>query len=182
MSWYSIIQGRDLMQGDIIKRCPVPIVNVPEPFTEVSEVDVEIEILDLIVLSQSCDLDNDKIKNVILAKVGDWEKVHNETLRAGKTHVKSTNFRRLLVAGDVPNLSLLHKHEDQPTMNWSLVDFHRLFVLPKKLVSDVAVSAGPRLRLEPPYREHLAQAFARYFMRVGLPHDAKDFIKEGKVA
>ncbi len=27
----------------------------------------------------------------------------------------------------------------------------------------------PRLRLLPPYREHLSQAFARFFMRVGLP-------------
>lgn len=26
-----------------------------------------------------------------------------------------------------------------------------------------------RLRLLPPYREHLSQAFARYFMQVGLP-------------
>ncbi len=27
----------------------------------------------------------------------------------------------------------------------------------------------PRFRLLPPYREHLSQAFARFFMRVGLP-------------
>jgi hypothetical protein len=38
-----------------------------------------------------------------------------------------------------------------------------------------------RMVLPPPYREHLAQAFARYFMRVGLPHDAKAFEKEGDV-
>src|SRR5262249_39772943 len=37
------------------------------------------------------------------------------------------------------------------------------------------------LRLHSPYREHLAQAFARYFMRVGLPHDARAFEKEGDV-
>ena len=30
---------------------------------------------------------------------------------------------------------------------------------------------GNRLRLCPPYREHLAQSFARFFMRVGLPID-----------
>jgi hypothetical protein len=27
----------------------------------------------------------------------------------------------------------------------------------------------PRLRLRPPYVEYLSQAFARHFMRVGLP-------------
>ena len=31
------------------------------------------------------------------------------------------------------------------------------------------------------YNRRLAQAFARYFMRVGLPHDAKAFEKEGEV-
>lgn len=36
----------------------------------------------------------------------------------------------------------------------------------KKLISD----AGPRVRLLPPYREHLSQAFAKQFMRVGLPN------------
>lgn len=31
------------------------------------------------------------------------------------------------------------------------------------------------------YREHLAQALARSFMRVGLPHDAQAFENEGEV-
>jgi hypothetical protein len=34
---------------------------------------------------------------------------------------------------------------------------------------------GRRLRLLPPYREHLSQAFARFFMRVGLPVDIPPF-------
>jgi len=35
-----------------------------------------------------------------------------------------------------------------------------------------------RLRLLPPYREHLSQAFARFFMRVGLPSDIPPFADE----
>lgn len=62
-----------------------------------------------------------------------------------------------------------------------MVDFHRLFTLPKVFVTHFAVDAGKRLRLRSPYREHLAQAFARYFMRVGLPHDARGFEQEGAV-
>jgi hypothetical protein len=31
------------------------------------------------------------------------------------------------------------------------------------------------VRLLPPYREHLAQAFARFFIRVGLPVDVPPF-------
>ncbi len=33
---------------------------------------------------------------------------------------------------------------------------------------------GARVRLLSPYKEHLSQAFARYFMRVGLPRPLKD--------
>jgi hypothetical protein len=62
-----------------------------------------------------------------------------------------------------------------------VVDFHRVFVLLKPVVEAVARSAGLRLRLRPPYREYLAQAFARYFMRVGLPLDANAFESEGQV-
>jgi hypothetical protein len=46
------------------------------------------------------------------------------------------------------------------------------------LVREFANAAGHRLRLLPPYREHLSQAFARLFMRVGLPADIPPFGKE----
>ena len=36
-------------------------------------------------------------------------------------------------------------------------------------------SLGWRIRLLPPYRELLSQAFARFFMRVGLPVDIPSF-------
>ncbi len=42
-------------------------------------------------------------------------------------------------------------------------------------LKDLAVRRSPRPRLLPPYREHLAQAFARFFMRVGLPVDIPAF-------
>ena len=81
--------------------------------------------------------------------------------------------------GNLPALALLHRRADDPEMSWSVVDFHQLFVLPKSLVLNIASANGARLRLTSPYKEHLSQAFARYFMRVGLPHDAKAFVKEG---
>jgi hypothetical protein len=52
-----------------------------------------------------------------------------------------------------------------------VVDFHEVHTAPLNQVRAFAKSAGKRLRLRPPYREHLAQAFARFFMRVGLPGD-----------
>ena len=46
---------------------------------------------------------------------------------------------------------------------------------PGELANRYAGERGQRLRLLPPYREHLGQAFARYFMRVGLPVDIPPF-------
>ncbi len=51
-----------------------------------------------------------------------------------------------------------------------VVDFHDLFTVPRLFLEAVLQERGtPRMRLLPPYREHLSQAFARFFMRVGLP-------------
>src|SRR5207245_692213 len=51
-----------------------------------------------------------------------------------------------------------------------VVDFHDIFTAPRQFLEDLLRQRGtPRLRLLPPYREHLSQAFARFFMRVGLP-------------
>ena len=57
----------------------------------------------------------------------------------------------------------------------SVVDFRRVYSLPLQFLRRLTHFGGRRLRLLPPYREHLAQAFARFFMRVGLPVDIPPF-------
>ena len=53
-------------------------------------------------------------------------------------------------------------------LDFMLVDFHKVFTLGVDLVRQFAKKKGKRPRLLPPYREHMSQAFARLFMRVGL--------------
>jgi hypothetical protein len=62
-----------------------------------------------------------------------------------------------------------HNSSDQSTEH-RIVNFHYVFTLPRSFLESL-LSEGScrRLRLLPPYREHLSQAFARFFMRVGLP-------------
>jgi hypothetical protein len=57
-----------------------------------------------------------------------------------------------------------------------LIDLGNVFSLPFTLISQVAKERGDRIRLNPPYREHMSQAFARFFMRVGLPVDIRPFV------
>jgi hypothetical protein len=53
---------------------------------------------------------------------------------------------------------------------YRIVDFHAVYTVPRSFLESLLEQRmQPRLRLLPPYREHLSQAFARFFMRVGLP-------------
>lgn len=79
---------------------------------------------------------------------------------------------------------LLPARRSQPELDWSIVDFRALYVIDRARIDVFVNEPGtrPRLRLLPPHKEHFAQAFARYFMRVGLPHDARAFEMEGAAA
>src|SRR5437660_5516471 len=90
--WYSTVTGRDLEQGDLLLRCPVPQVDsidVPLPET----IGVVVDDRDLVVMSQTCDLVNEKINEVMLAAVRDYGDLVAEE---GQTNsfLKSRDFRR----------------------------------------------------------------------------------------
>jgi hypothetical protein len=181
--WYEITQGSALLQGDILFRCPVFLAarELQWPLAADAEVGVRVRVFDLVVMTQSCDLENDKLEDILLAQVVAWPDAVRDEVGRGNEAVRGSKFRKLLVDGSIPGLSLLHKREELPRLPWSVVDFRHLFTLSKTFLRPFAASSGHRLRLRSLYREHLAQAFARYFMRVGLPHDARAFEKEGDV-
>lgn len=56
-----------------------------------------------------------------------------------------------------------------------VVDFRQIYSLPFKFLQKKAESLGTRKKLNSPYLEHFAQAFARFFMRVGLPSSISSF-------
>ncbi len=58
---------------------------------------------------------------------------------------------------------------DEFSQDYYIINFKDIFSVPVDVARSIAEKNGKRLRLCPPYREHLSQAFARYFMRVGLP-------------
>jgi len=55
------------------------------------------------------------------------------------------------------------------------VDFGLILSLPFPGLTRHANSLGDRWRLQPPFLEHFSQAFARFFMRVGLPSSIPSF-------
>jgi len=89
---------------------------------------------------------------------------------------KSKNGKEALRRGNVPGYHLLNKCEINGfETEYLVVDFRSVYSVPFEFLMNLAEERGERLRLLPPYREHLSQAFARFFMRVGLPVDIPPF-------
>lgn len=116
-------------------------------------------------MTQSCDLANEKVTEVLLC--GHWDL---QQATAYDRTLADKGKRRQILNGQVYRYTFLadSQHPERP-MGVRIVDFGYVFTLPKLIVRQLARMQGKRLRLCPPYREHLAQAFARFFMRVGLP-------------
>ena len=138
--------------------------------------------IDTIVVTQTCDLDNVKVRSVLLARVVSWRDFAAAQFAAGNSAVKSSAYLANLIRGDIPPLTLLHERTEVPALPWSVCDFRELYTVDRAHLDLFTTQPGSRqrLRLRSPYKEHFAQAFARFFLRVGLPHDAVAFAAEGK--
>jgi hypothetical protein len=161
--WYGLTEGEALEQGDFLLRCP--------SYQTVSNGEVGVETVNVVLLSHSCDLANDKLDVVQVCPY--WPL---EAMAAQQEYLRSRKGREDLRRGNLPGYHLLNR----PTLaglenDFLVVDFRSLFGVPLGTIKHLATGQRPRARLLPPYREHLAQAFARFFMRVGLPVDVPPF-------
>jgi len=172
--WYAVVSGDELQQGDILLECPVLYVPA-DTFLQPGNARIRIDRQNVIVMTQSCDLviradGKCNAEDVILAAF-----YFRKELEHDKHFSKPANWENAR-KGRMPRYHVLNKCEiDEHELDFMLVDLGRVFTLSVEAVRQFANSKGERLRLLPPYREHLSQAFARFFMRVGLPVDIQPF-------
>ena len=167
--WYLAEPWTDLEQGDLIPNCPVlvPPENLAEFLVDVREGDrlntpSQVQWADLVIMSQTCDLIQEKISQVLLC-------AHFPASNHGKDKRKEIRKERF------PYLHMIEKCEiKNQEFDRQIIDFRTIYTLPKDFVSSFTNSLRQRVRLLSPYKEHLSQAFARYFMRVGLPRPLED--------
>jgi hypothetical protein len=161
------VQTPTLEQGDIFRDFPLLVAEADPPFVA-DQVQAEIHSTNVIVLTQSCDLENDKVRSVLLCPIHDLWTFVAEAKKRNENW--STEIREKLRQGNLPGYHLLaDANQDGMQLPLVVVDFHEVYTAPLLQVKHFAALPTPRLRLCPPYKEHLAQAFARFFMRVGLP-------------
>ncbi len=186
-SWFEVVTGQELGQGDILPSCPVPILPAHYPpdngdFTVQTPLSfaAQLETRDVVILSQSCDLINRKLSSVIVGPL--WpleclpELANDDKLKTEPNRMKSLcDFIR---EGNSPRFHLLDRCEiEGHTHDYLVVDFWATFTVPFGFLETFANYSGARLRLQSPYTEHLSQAFARFVMRVGLPSPIPSFKK-----
>ena len=64
--WWQSTSGTQLAQGDLLRDCRLPVFVDPTPDVEH---DVEVLVQNLIVVTQSCDLENNKVQFVALCPI-----------------------------------------------------------------------------------------------------------------
>ena len=177
--WYEIVEGDELEQGDIFEQCPIFKIESPFSYEEFCAADFEPQFknwtYDVIVITQSCDLvkGHPKVEEVLLCAMWQLDELAQEN-----DFVRHAKGREEIRRGNVPGFHMLNASVlpdfERPIR---VIIFQRVSSFPLTFLRSMAQACGPRLRLLPPYREHLGQAFARYFMRVGLPVDIPAFTK-----
>lgn len=172
--WYEEIDSESnvLNQGDLIKACP--ILTPPQSIIKQGDqFDVKVVNYNVVVMSQSCDLVNKKIENVLVCSYIDF-RTFSERLPVDDRNRKGyARAFKSIRDGLQPNFHLLDKNVDKGINDFLVVEFKNVFgVHFDYLTSHISDPAhSKRLRLLSPYREQLSQAFAKFFMRVGLPQD-----------
>lgn len=184
-AWYEVVEATiPLTQGDLIFDCPLltwDAANSPQA-ANLSQEHALSEMVrafrdDVVVMTQACDLEHQKVQNVVLCphvSLATFRQAWQQWMASRNQSPSDKAWKRAcddIVNGYVWNQAFL-SHFDHPTLATEIrvVDFHDIFTVPRSFLEALLQwRQSPRLRLLPPYREHLSQAFARFFMRVGLP-------------
>jgi hypothetical protein len=169
------INTSQIRQGDYLPNCLVPMLITPmdELFEQSDqlEYDIQMEERDLIVITQSCDLENKKSRIVALCpiySISDYERLNTDYAKRGKWE----EVRK----GKIEGLHMLSSpHDPTNNRNALVVDFREIHSLPIDVVLRHTAKMDDRWRLQSPYLEHFSQSFARVFMRVALPSSIPPF-------
>lgn len=168
-SYWVQVNEPTLRQGDYLRDSRAPLFL--DPSVKSAPEDIPVDEYDLIVLTQSCDLDHGKIRLVAMCPIfpiAEFEKANPDFQKKDKWN----NVRK----GRVEGLHMLGSPQNPDNNREALVvDFREIYSLPYEYLLKHAEQLGPRWRLKSPFLEHFSQAFARFYMRVGLPSSIPEF-------
>ncbi|WP_145193354.1 hypothetical protein [Gimesia chilikensis] len=172
-AWWSTPDGTALVQGELIRNFDFPrLDSIP---TGSDRPEMKIIKADCIILTQSCDLENRKVNEVLLCKCYSLRaicEIHQ--------HYKDIKMREDIRKGNVYACCMLTSpdNDEDPEENL-IVDFKSVVSVSREyLMQFIEINNVERVCLVSPYTEYLSQAFAKFFMRVALPVGIESFKKK----
>lgn len=174
--WYelcSVGEGASpaILQGDLIRACPL-LVPSEKLRSEGDPVQISVNEYDIVILTQSCDLVQGNVTNVLVAPFFTLNESLEHT-EYGRTSKSKKAFFDKVKQGAMPNFHLLNIDPSNGIDDFLLVDFRNVYAIHIDFLTE-HIKNSQWVRLNSPYKEHLSQAFARYLMRVGLPMDLRN--------
>lgn len=165
--WYDVVEGLSLEQGDILEDFPVLVPQRELGDTVEEYIPSVEEHYNLVVMTQTSDIINDKVRHILLCPV--WTEAEIEGIDPS---FFGSGIRNKLLKYQVVGFHPINKCQipsfERP---WRIVQFQRVFEVDIERVMEHVRIKEKHIRLLPPFREHLSQHFARFFMRVGLPSE-----------
>jgi hypothetical protein len=154
--------GSPLGQGDIFDDCSIYGFDPASPPDDLDAAPMRWK-LRVVVLTQACDLAQQKATRVLVAVV------HSAEDLVQKGQLKPSVIRDQIRRGRVFGWYFLPAATQGVTLPESVVDLHDLHTVPRAFLHRL-VSDGKRIcRMVTPYREHLNQHFAVTYSRIALP-------------
>lgn len=148
-------------QDDLVEDCPVLLLASFDANTLAAQ-EVASPRGRVIVLTQSCDLPNQKVKFALCVRIIDAQSQVDQGL------LKAADVRGPIRAGRVFGWYFLPKTVEfgLPEM---IVDLRQLHTVRLDLLIELCRRGQRRAQVQPLYREHLAKHFADTYSRIGLP-------------
>ncbi len=170
--WYEAGTKLPLQQGDFFRNLNIYVQDSPEPKAddeEPSEALVEGFPLSIVV-SQSCDLKPQPGEEfALLCPIREMQEISRSVGKGTAESIwNSARAGRALHYFALPECKL--EAWEFPV---ALVDFRRVFEMKTERLQEICVNEKQWLRLASPYRELMAQQFARKIMRVALVTDER---------
>lgn len=150
-----------LDQGDLIDGCPLALIKNHQSDAS-ADAEIDYSVQRIVVLTQTCDLANQKAAFANVAEVAEADKV----VAAGT--LKPADIKGPLRGGRIWGLYFLPADAGLG-LSEMIVDLRRLHTVRIDLLVGLCRAGQRRARLPTPYREHLAKHFADTFSRIGLP-------------
>lgn len=179
---WETVSGAALQQGDWLIGCPVPVFGAEYASVKSGEQGlVDLAPTDVVVVTQSCDLAvraNGRPKARLVAVCPIYSM---ESWVGANAAFRDANLREKARRGEIEGVHLMASPVDPGNNEKAFVAYFReIYSLPYPFIAAHATEFPERWRLRSPYLEHFSQAFARFFMRVGLPSDIPSFLPSKK--